>query len=328
MKMFRVFTVTMLALGLMCSGALAAEKVKLSLFAGGMAQQTSAGQIIKYMGEKIPEYSEGTLETNTFYEGQLGDPTSMVQGLQQGTVDIGVAGDAYFSGLVPQIQVFELPFMFASYPEARAAVDGPVGQKIMDMFTKKGIKPLGFAEIGFRNLTNSVRPVKTPEDIKGVKIRTLPAPVQVKTWELIGALPTPIDVNELYAALQQGVVNAQENPLGVVTTQKFYEVQKYMSMTGHVYTPAFLSMSMRTWKKLDAKQQAAVMRAAKEGIELGRKHLDDVEKAAIKQCQDAGMVIEFNPEREKFKELSKSAYSFYTDKYGDELIKEIQAGKK
>lgn len=316
-----------LALALGFAAGAQAKNVKMSLTSAGMAENTPLGQMVKYMAEKLPEYSGGTIETAVFYDAQLGDPTSVVQGLQQGTVDIGTLGTAYFSGLVPQIQVFELPFLFDDYAQARAAVDGPVGQKIMDMYLKKGIKPLGFGELGFRQLTNNLRAVKTPEDTKGLKIRTLPAPVQVKTWELFGALPTPIDVTELYAALQQGIVNAQENTMVDIATKKFYEVQKYMSMTSHVYTPGFLAISQRTWKKLDDTQKAAVERAASEGIAVARAYVDASEKQWIEDCKNAGMEIEFAPDREAFRELAKSAYSFFTEKYGDELLKEIEAGK-
>ena len=307
--------------------SLAAKKVKLSLVCAGMIEDSSPGQLIKYMGEKIPEYSNGTIEVATFYSSQLGDTVSVVQGLQQGSIDIGITGNSYFSGLVPQIQVFELPFLLANYEQARGIVDGPIGQKILAMFDKKGVKALGFSELGFRQLTNSTHPVKTPADLKGMKIRTLPAPVQVKTWELLGALPTPIDFAELYAALQQGVVEAQENPLSMITSQKFYEVQKYMSLTSHVYTPALLVISARTWKKLDPQQQEAVMRAAKEGIAVGRKHLDASESQWVKECEAAGVVIEFEPDRAAFRDMAKPAYSFFTDKYGDELVKEIQAAQ-
>ncbi len=323
------FLTAMAALALVCSmGTAHAAKVKMSLACAGMTPDSSPGQVIAYMSEKIPEYSGGTIEVATFYNTQLGDSTSMVQGLQQGSVDIGISGNSFFAGLVPQVQVFELPFLFPDYATARKIVDGPIGQKILAMYDKKGIKGLGFSEIGFRHLTNNLHPVKEPADLKGIKIRTLPAPVQVKTWELLGALPTPIEFAELYAAMQQGVVNAQENPLSMTTTMKYYEVQKYMSMTSHVYTPAFLGISMRTWKKLDKQQQEAVLRAAREGIEVGRKHLDANEQVWIKECQDNGMIIEFEPDRAKFRELGQSAYSFFTDKYGDELVKEIQDAQK
>ncbi|MFZ7103890.1 MAG: DctP family TRAP transporter solute-binding subunit [Peptococcaceae bacterium] len=299
------------------------KALELSASSGGMAASSPAGKAMDFFAEKIAEYSNGTVTVKVFYDSSLGDPTSVVQGMQKGAVDIAATGDSYFSGLVPEIQVFELPFLFDSYETARGAVDGPVGQKVMAKFDGKGIKPLAFWEIGFRHLTNSVRHVKTPDDLQGIKIRTLPAQIQVKTWEQLGALPTPIDFSELYTSLQQGVVDAQENPVNLIRTSKFYEVQKYLSLTGHVYTPMFLAMSQNTWDKLNAEQQDAVMKAAQDAQEYERGLVKDGESDDLAFIEQQGVTVERTPEIAKFKEIATQTYSMFTEKYGDELLNEL-----
>ena len=186
----------------------AEASIELSVFAGSVAENTPTGTGLKAMVDYINENGGGTLKATDYYDTALGDATSMVQGLQQGTIDIGVSGTAYFSGLVPEVEVFQLPFLFDNLEEARAAVDGAASEKIFEKFAEKGIVGLAFWENGFRELSNNVRPVTTPADLSGIKMRTLPATVQVETWKALGALPTTIDASELYTALQQGTVSA------------------------------------------------------------------------------------------------------------------------
>ena len=163
----------------------------ISLFAGSLPENTPTGGALAVMAEYINAYSNGTIQAEAFYDTALGDATSMVQGLQQGTVDIGVAGTAYFSGLVPEIEVFQLPFLFSDLESARTATDGPAADAINAKFESVGIKGLSFWENGFRELTNNVRPVSTPDDMSGIKMRTLPAEVQVETGRPWVPCPPP-----------------------------------------------------------------------------------------------------------------------------------------
>lgn len=305
------------------SGEAADKKFSLSASAGGMAADSPAGKAMDLFAEKVAGLSNGSIKVEVFYESTLGDPTALVQALQQGTVDVAATGDSYFAGLVPELQIFELPFLFDSYEEARSAVDGPVGQKISKKYDGTGIKPLGFWEIGFRHLTNNVRPIRKPSDLRGIKIRTLPAPIQVKTWEVLGALPTPIDFSELYTALQQGVVDAQENPLSLIRTSKFYEVQKYLTLTGHVYTPMFLGMSQMTWDRLSPSQQEAVIKAALEAQSYERNLVSGSEEEDLKFIENHGVEVIRDPEKEAFKNAITGVYKIFTDKYGSELLNEL-----
>ena len=294
------------------------------MLAGSVAENTPTGTGLKAMVDYINENGGGTLKATDYYDTALGDATSMVQGLQQGTIDIGVSGTAYFSGLVPEVEVFQLPFLFDNLEEARAAVDGAASEKIFEKFAEKGIVGLAFWENGFRELSNNVRPVTTPADLNGIKMRTLPATVQVETWKALGALPTTIDASELYTALQQGTVSAEENPLHEIVSRKFYEVQQYITLTDHVYTPFMMGISQKTWDKLSDQQKQVVMDAANVGKEAQRKANEEKTIEAKQVLLDNGCEIVENPDKEAFKEIAVSAWKVFTDENGTELLDIIQ----
>ncbi|MEA5028178.1 MAG: DctP family TRAP transporter solute-binding subunit [Sphaerochaeta associata] len=297
------------------------KKLEFSASTGGMSASSPGGQGMAKFAEKVAEYSNGTIEIKVFYDTTLGSPSSMVSGMQQGTIDFGVCGDAYYSSLVPEIQVFELPYMFDSVAEARAAVAGPAGQAISEKLAKKGIQPLTFWEIGFRNLTNSKKAVNSPADLKGLKVRTLPATFQVKAWESAGAIPVPMDVSELYSALQQGVVDGQENPLSEIYNQRFHEVQKFMSLTAHVYTPMLFSAGGQTWARLTAEQQEIIKRAAKDAQAVVYSVNDTENANYLKNIKAAGVTVNENPDRQAFKSLMSGSQSLFSTPYGDEMLK-------
>lgn len=306
------------------SGSDSGKAISLSVFAGSIAENTPTGTGMKAMVDYINENGGGALEATAYYDTALGDATSMVQGLQQGTIDIGVSGTAYFSGLVPEVEVFQLPFLFDDLESARAAVDGEAADAVFKKFEESGIIGLSFWENGFRELTNNVRPVSTPEDLKGIKMRTLPAPVQVATWEALGALPATIDASELYTALQQGTVSAEENPLHEIVSRKFYEVQPYITLTDHVYTPFMMGMSKQTWEKLSDDQKKIIEDAAQAGKEAQREANETATEEARQVLEDNGCEIIDNPDKEAFKEIAKTTWSVFTDECGTELLDMVQ----
>ncbi|MCI8947105.1 MAG: DctP family TRAP transporter solute-binding subunit [Lachnospiraceae bacterium] len=303
------------------------EKRTLSLFAGSIPENTPTGVGLAAMADYINENSNGTLEAQTFYDTALGDATSMVQGLQQGTVDIGVAGTAYFSGLVPEIEVFQLPFLFSDLESARAATAGPVAEEINGMFEGVGIVGLSFWENGFRELTNNVRPVKTPADMDGIKMRTLPADVQRATWEAMGAMTAQIDASELYTSLQQGTVNAQDNPLHEIVSRKFYEVQPYVTMTDATYTPLYMAMSKITWDSLSESQQQLIVEAAAVGRQAQLDATDAAQAEALEVLKENGCEIIEDADKEAFKEKAMPTWSLFTDgtEQGAALLEKIQS---
>jgi len=285
-----------------------------------MSVNSPAGKALTKFAELVKEYSKGSVDVKVFYDTTLGSPSSLVNGLQQGTVDICVTGDAYYSGLVPEIQVFELPYMFNSVSDARTKINGKAGDFIMEKLSKKGIQPLAFWEIGFRQLTNNKKEINTPADLKGIKLRCLPATFQVKAWESAGAIPVPMDISELYSSLQQGVVDGQENPLSEIYNQRFYEVQKYLSLTEHVYTPMLLSASGVTWNRLSAEQQNILKKAAKEAQQEVYRINDENSATLLKQIKDAGVKINEKPDKQAFKKAMSNSTAMFAAQYGTDII--------
>ena len=310
--------------GPVAAGEITGEKMSISLFAGSLPENMPVGGALKVMAEYINTYSDGTIEALAFFDTALGDATSMVQGLQQGTIDIGVAGTAYFSGLVPEIEVFQLPFLFEDLEAARTAAAGPAAEQINHMFEDKGIVGLSVWENGFRELTNNVRPVSTPDDMKGIKMRTLPAEVQVATWSAMGALPTSIDASELYTALQQGTVSAQDNPLHEIVSRKFYEVQPYVTMTDAVYMPLYMGMSKKTWDRMSESQRALIQEAADVAREKQLELTDEAQAEAMQTLIDYGCEVVEDPDKAAFREKALPTWTLFSDQYGTELVELLQ----
>lgn len=326
--MKRKLGVSVFSVFLAAGFALAAE-ISMSVVCGSGSPSSPGGIATTELVNKLNEYSNGTIKATAFFDAQLGDARSMVQGLQQGTIDIGSAGNSYFSTLVPEIQVFELPFLFDGYAEARKVMDSDAPKPIRDKLETKGLLCLAFWEVGFRHLTNNVRPVKSIADVAGLKLRTLPAAIQVKTWENFGCLPMAIDSSELYSALQTGIVVGQENSLTEIYTKKLQEVQKYMSLTGHVYTPMTLAMSLRTWRKLDDGQKEAVRKAVADATRKAREVFDREEANCLAELEKTNLEIEYHPDVSGFREKAGLSYEMFTGGKPElqALIDSIQAAK-
>lgn len=313
--------------GVLLSGEalFAAEEVKLTAVCAGLPESSPSGQALKFFADKVKEYSQGSVQVDTFFDADLGTLTACVEGMTQGTIDIVTTGTSYFSGYVPEIQVFELPYVFYTNQEARATLDGKPGDDVRTLFEGKGIKLLCYWESGLRHVTNSRAPIVVPADMKGLKIRTVVSVTQQKTWEAFGALPMAIDMTETFTALQQGTVDAQENTLAQIVSAKMYEPQKYLSLTCHAYTPMPFGISMITWKSLDDSQKAAIQRAANEARDYQRS-LDDVsDKESVEFLKQKGIIVEEHPDRAAFAALVQPVYDTFVAQIGsDKYLKEVQ----
>ena len=304
------------------------DYMSISLFSGSLAENTTAGEAIKRMAAYINVNSNGTIDADPFYDTQLGDATSMVQGLQQDTINIGVSGTSYFSGLIPEVDVYQLPYLFDNLEDARKATDinAPATQKIFEKLETEGnIVGLAFFENGFRELTNNVRPVEAPEDMENIRMRTLSSNVQIEFWESMGALATSIDASELYTALQQGTVNAQDNPLHEIVSRRLYEVQPYITLNDSVYTPLLLGMSKGTWDRMSESQQELIREAAAWAREQQIELTDEAQEQALQTILDYGCEVVEEPDRDAFREYGEAAWSLFIDEYGTELVDMIQA---
>lgn len=299
--------------------------IKMTAVCAGLPESSPSGVALKEFAKKVKEYSKGSIEVDTFYGADLGSLTAAVEGMAQGTIDIVTTGTSYFSGYVPEIQVFELPYMFFTNDEARKTLDSEPGDKVRELFTEKGIVLLCYWESGLRHVTNSRKPIITPEDTKGLKIRTVVSVTQQKTWEAFGAIPMAIDMNETFTALQQGTVDAQENTLAQIVSTKMYEVQKYISLSAHAYTPMPFGISKITWDKLDDSQKAAVQKASEEARDLQRSLDDKSDKENVQLLKDKGIIVEENPDKEAFAALVQPVYdSFIAQTKSDSYLKMVQ----
>jgi tripartite ATP-independent transporter DctP family solute receptor len=233
-------------------------------------------------GRRFKEVAEaeanGTLIVDLFLNNQLGDDRVVVETTAFGDIDIAVSSTSPLATFYNDFYLFDVPYLFLSPKEAYAGLDGPTGQRILQDIQSVGLQGLCFWENGFRNFTNNRIPVSKPEDVKNMKVRTMENDVHLAAWRAFGANPTPMAFAELFTALQQGTVDAEENSLGIIGTNKFYEVQKYISLTQHIYTPYVIVMNLEKYNSLTAVQRAAIDKAAVESTKTQREASRRLEK--------------------------------------------------
>ncbi len=310
----------MIGLVFLFTGSAYALEIKLAHVVNEKDAFHVAAEKFKELTEK---YTNGAVTVAVFPNAKLGDERTLLERMKMGIVDMGIITTGPIINFVPSYGVIDLPFLFRDPSHAYKVLDGPVGQKLLADLESQGWKGLVFAERGFRNLTNSKRPVKKPEDIKGLKIRVMQNPVYVDSFKALGANAVPMAWTEVLTALQQGTVDGQENPLNVIMAFKLYETQKYLSITRHAYAPAAVIMSMNTWKKLSPAQQEAVKKAAQEAAKYERDWDNKMESQWLKELKAKGMVVD-TPDLKRFREAVKPVYTEYTAKYGKKLIESIQ----
>ncbi|HAS91026.1 MAG TPA: C4-dicarboxylate ABC transporter substrate-binding protein [Clostridiales bacterium] len=280
--------------------------------------------------KEVEEKSGGRIKVEVYPNGQLGSDRATIEALPLGTLEMCVPGGTILSGFVEDFMVFDLPFLFSSKEEAFAAFDGEVGDILNSKLEEIGIVNLGYGENGYRHVTNDKKPIRLPEDLKGVKIRTMENPIHMAAFQAFGANPTPISFNELFTALQQGTVDAQENPVAIIFTSKFSEVQKYLSLTGHVYTNCPYLISKTFLESLPEDLQQVIREAAKNTLTVQRKLLGEKEAETLEILKSEGMEINelTSEEKQAFVDAAKSVYDDFRAKYGSELLDKIEAGKK
>ncbi|WP_352401015.1 DctP family TRAP transporter solute-binding subunit [Anaerotignum sp.] len=247
-----------------------------------------AGEVFKRVAE---EESEGSVVVNLFPDNMLGDDRVVIETTAMGNIDIGVSSTSPLATMYADFYLFDAPYLFLSPEDAYAKLDGEVGQKILDGMESMGLKGLAFWENGFRNFTNNKVAVKTPADVRGFKVRTMENEVHIAAWTAFGANPTPMAFTELFTALQQGTVDAQENPLGIIDANKFVEVQKYVSLTQHVYTPYIVCMNLDKFNSLSEKQQNAILKAAEESTSYQRERSQELEKEILEGFEAGGTTV-------------------------------------
>ena len=262
----------------------------------GSAQNIVAGKF----KELIEERSGNDIKVKIFHSASLGNETEILQQIQMGTVEMGVITAGPFDTFDPVVRVVNYPFLFKDNAQADRILDGPLGQEILKSLETSGFKGLHFSENGFRNLTNSRRPVKTPNDIKGLKIRVMASALHKTIWQTLGANPTPMPW-PIYTELEQGVIDGQENPLWVMEVYKFYEIQKYMTLTRHVYSPHIDVAGLAWWKSLDGDTRTRVAGAMADAALFQRADNRARNADRLKLLAEKGMIIEDHPDVDAFR---------------------------
>ena len=270
--------------------------------------------------------SGGKIKVNLFPGGVLGGDAPTVSALQGGTIEMASMNSGILASQVKDFEVFDFPFMFANSKEADAVVDGPFGKMMHAKLEAKGLVGLTYWELGFRNITNSKRAITKVEDIAGLKLRVIPNAINLDWTKALGANPTPLAFPEVYAALEQGAIDGQENPLTVISATKLYEVQKYVTLTNHQYNPQSVLMSKKFWDTLNAAEKKIIADAAVESTTYQRQQAREQAGTALETVKKAGMqVSELSPaELAKFREKMKPV----VDKHGaasPDALKELTA---
>ncbi|HHE3594530.1 TRAP-T family tripartite ATP-independent periplasmic transporter, binding protein [Pasteurella multocida] len=280
----------------------------------------------KKFNELLKEKTKGEIKLSLFPDSTLGNAQTMISAVRGGTIDLEMSGSPNFSGLVPKLNVIDIPFIFQNREHAYAVLDGEIGQGLLKELEAQGLKGLAFWEVGFRSFTNSKHPVKTPDDIKGLKVRTNQNPMYIQAFSILGANPVPMPLSELYTALETRAVDAQEHPVGIVWSAKLYEVQKHLSLTNHGYTPLIVVMNKAKFDGLSLALQSAILEAAKEAGAYQRKLNLDNEKGIIEKMQKAGIQVIETVDTKPFKAAIESEVrKAFIEKNGDDLVKQIDA---
>jgi tripartite ATP-independent periplasmic transporter solute receptor, DctP family len=274
--------------------------------------------------ELVEKKTNGAVKISIYHSGQLGDEQELSEGIRMGTIDLALLGSSSVSKFEPSFMMFDLPFIFRDSAHADKVLDGEIGTIFANKFEQKGLKVLSYWESGFRHYLNNKRPLKTPKDLEGLKIRVPQSPIQVATAQALGASPVPLNFNELYMACQQGTVDGQEGPIFAIKSAKFYEVQKYMVLDGHIYTVMVLGMNPKRFASLSPENQKAVLEAAQEAGLYERKLIRDHEQEQIAFLEKEGrMIIEKNPDKSEWLKATKPVYDEFSQKLDGNLIQRV-----
>ena len=285
------------------------------------------------MAEKIEELSDGKMAIDIYGDGQLGGDREVAETVQYGNIDMCVVSTTPVANFYQDLNLFDAPFLFNDSEQAQEILDGEIGTEIATGMEDIGFKVLGFPENGFRQLSTAHSEVHTPADLKGLKIRVMESEVHIATWKALGSNPTPMAFSELFTALQQKTVDGQDNPFVTDRDNRYYEVQKYIIETNHVYTPYLLLMSKDSFDKLSEEEQKIVEEVGKYGTEVQREKTAEYDKDAVTDMQDKGvtLVTLTDDEKQQFRDAVTDIYPLVKEKMEhpelfDQVLAETQEG--
>jgi TRAP-type transport system periplasmic protein len=328
MKLKTLFAALLMAQTVAAGVALAQDiKPRLIRFGYGLNEQSNQGRATKLLADEIEKVSGGKMKLRAVGAAALGSDVQMQQALIGGAQEMMVGSTATLVGIVSEMGLWDTPFLFANSKEADTILDGPIGQKVMDKLRDKGLVGLVYWENGFRNLTNNKRPVTKVEDLDGIKLRVMQNTVYLDSFKTLGANAVPMAFSELFTALETKAVDGQENPYNTILSSKFFEVQKFLTVSNHVYSPWIVTVSKKYWDQLSKDEQKIIMDAAIKSRDFERTDTRTEAGKALADLKGKGMQVnelsaaEVARMREK---LSKVNASIATN-VGNDLWQETQA---
>ena len=327
--MKRLFIKSVLAsLALAAMGVASAQDIKERTLKFGLngpeGHPAVAG--MKKFKETVEAKSGGKIKVQLFLNGTLGSDQATLSSVKGGTVEMAVMNSGILSSEVKALEVFDFPFLFANEKEADAIADGPIGQRMHAALADKGIIGLSYWELGFRNITTSKKAITKVEDIAGLKLRVIPSPINVDWVKALGANPTPLPFPEVYAALEQGAIDGQENPVAVIAANKFWEVQKYIALTNHQYNPQSVIFSKKVWDGMSATEKKIIDDAADEAVKAQRQANRAALAANLELLKKNGMTVTSLPAAEvaKLREKMKPVIDKHSAALGT-TVSDVQA---
>jgi tripartite ATP-independent transporter DctP family solute receptor len=296
-------------------------------FGYGLNEDSNQGRGAKVFAEEVSKESGSKLKVRTFGAGSLGPDAQMQNALIGGAQEMMVGSTATLVGITKEMAIWDTPFLFSNAKQADYVLDGPVGQQIMDKLQDKGLVGLVYWENGFRNMTNNVRPINKLEDFSGIKVRVMQSPVFMDTFKQLGANAVPLPFSELFTGLETKAVDGQENPFNTILSSKFYEVQKYLTVTNHVYSPWIMLASKRWWDGLSKTEQNILMEAAKKARDAERLDTRAEGEKALEELKTHGMQINqvSVEETQRMREKAQPAIQSVINTVGKPLFDQVQA---
>ncbi len=314
-----------LALAYLCAmaGGLARAQTVLTLGIV-IGKDSHYGIAASVFAEKLARLTDNRYRAEIFPDGALGDEREMVAGTQLGTIDLAIVSTGPVGIFVPATLITDIPFLFRDYNHARFVLDGPIGHKILAEFPEHGLIALAWGENGFRHITTSSTPVSKPQCLTNLKLRTMQNSVHMHAFRVLGAKPMPMPAPNIYAALQSHVVDGQENPIPVILDLKLFEVQKYLSLTGHVYSPALFIAAPKLWNSLSDSDRAFFIQAAQAAASAMRAAVNRQELAGLEKLRASGMIVIDGIDKNEFQSALAPAYAEYAHIFTQERIDSIR----
>lgn len=325
--MKKLFVAAVSALALTTGSALAQFQDRTIRVSNGVNQDHPVGNGVAKMAACLTEKSGGKMKLQAFWGGALGGDLQATQALRSGTQEMVVTSTSPLIGILPDLGVFDLPFLFSSEKEADAILDGEFGKYISDKMPGVGLVNLAYWENGFRNLTNSRKPVTKVEDFSGIKLRVMQNNVFLDTFRTVGANAVPMAFQEVFTALETRAIDGQENPFVTIDTSKFYEVQRYLSVTNHAYTPFMVLYSKALFDRLSGDEQKALVDCAIQGRDEQRKVSRALSAKSLESVKAKGMQVNEIPaeEQKRMREAVKPVYEKHAATIGKDTVDRMNA---